>query len=266
MFWRDRGFLDGSDGKESPCNVGDPDSIPGSGRSPGGGNSFLLQYSCLENPMDGGTWWAAVHGVAKSWTWLKRLSTHLYFWLHLQAFSCFGEQGLFYSCRVGFSLWRVFLLQSTGCRPWGLSCCLACEIFPGHGSNLCALYCKADSYTRPPRKSQKLATFVWTEILNLWPLNISQTQKAAEASEKRVFSVESCVPHLAILILRVQNRAHEPAFFMHILGVSEACGLGAAFRGILSWGWVGGRGEGSWKGTVEHIENKLWLPKGKGWG
>ena len=41
-------------------------SVPGSGRSPGGGNGNLLQYSCLENLMDTGAWWAAAHGVAKS--------------------------------------------------------------------------------------------------------------------------------------------------------------------------------------------------------
>ena len=55
-------------GKESPCNAGDSDSIPGSGRSPGEGNGNLLQYFCLENPMDRGAWWATVHGVAKSQT------------------------------------------------------------------------------------------------------------------------------------------------------------------------------------------------------
>ena len=49
--------------------------IPGSGRSPGEGHSNPLQYSCLENPMVRGTWRATVHGVAKSWTWLKRFST-----------------------------------------------------------------------------------------------------------------------------------------------------------------------------------------------
>ena len=51
-------FPGGSDGKESACSVGDPGSIPGSGRSPGEGNDNPLQYSCLENPMDGGAWWA----------------------------------------------------------------------------------------------------------------------------------------------------------------------------------------------------------------
>ena len=48
-------------------------STPGSGRSPGGGHGNPSQYSCLENPMDRGAWWATVHRVAKSWTWLKRL-------------------------------------------------------------------------------------------------------------------------------------------------------------------------------------------------
>ena len=62
------GFPGGSDGKVSAYNAGDPGSIPGSRRSPGEGNGNPLQYSCLENPMDGGAWWATVYGVAKSWT------------------------------------------------------------------------------------------------------------------------------------------------------------------------------------------------------
>jgi len=61
----------GSDGKESACNMGDPYSIPESGRSPGKGNSNPFQYSCLGNPIDEGAWWAAVHGVAKSGTRLN---------------------------------------------------------------------------------------------------------------------------------------------------------------------------------------------------
>ena len=60
------GFPGGSDGKEPACRTGDLGSIPGSGRSPGGGLGNPLQYSCLENSMDRGAWWAAVHGVAKS--------------------------------------------------------------------------------------------------------------------------------------------------------------------------------------------------------
>ena len=60
------GFSGGSDGKGSACNAGDLGSIPGLGRSPGEGNGNPLQYSCLENPMDGGAWWATVYGVAES--------------------------------------------------------------------------------------------------------------------------------------------------------------------------------------------------------
>ena len=66
-----RGFLVAIVVKNSPAHAGnkrDLGLIPGLRRSPGGGNGIPLQYSCLENPMDRGAWWAAVHGVAKSWT------------------------------------------------------------------------------------------------------------------------------------------------------------------------------------------------------
>ena len=62
------GFPGSSAGKESSCNAGEGDSIPGSGRSPGEGNGNPLQYSCLENPTDGRAWQATVHGVTKSQT------------------------------------------------------------------------------------------------------------------------------------------------------------------------------------------------------
>ena len=65
------GFSDGSAGKESTCNAGDLGSIPGLGRGPGEGHGNPLQYSCLENPMDRGAWWALIHGVAKSQTRLS---------------------------------------------------------------------------------------------------------------------------------------------------------------------------------------------------
>ena len=60
------GFPCDSDGKESACHAGELGSIPGLGRCPGGGHGNPLQYSCLENPMDRGAWWATVHGVTKS--------------------------------------------------------------------------------------------------------------------------------------------------------------------------------------------------------
>ena len=69
-------FPDGSDGKASAYNAGDPVSIPRLGRSPGEGNGNPLQYSCLENPMDRGAWLATVHGVAKSQTRLSNFTIY----------------------------------------------------------------------------------------------------------------------------------------------------------------------------------------------
>ena len=59
-------FSGGSDGKESACNAGDPGSMLGSKRSPGEGYDNPFQYSCLEDSMDRGAWWATVYGVTKS--------------------------------------------------------------------------------------------------------------------------------------------------------------------------------------------------------
>ena len=70
--------------RNMPASAGDlrdASSIPGSGRS-GGGHGNSLKYSCLENAMDGGAWWAAVHGVAKSWTRLSDFT----FAFHFHAF------------------------------------------------------------------------------------------------------------------------------------------------------------------------------------
>ena len=72
-------FPVGASGKETACNAGDvreAGSIPGLERSSGGGHSTLLQYSCPENPINRGAWWAMVHRVAKSRTRLRRLSRH----------------------------------------------------------------------------------------------------------------------------------------------------------------------------------------------
>ena len=69
------GFSGGTSGKEPTCSAGDlrdTGSIPGLGRFPGEGHGNLLQFSCLENPMNKGAWQSIVHGVTKSWTQLKR--------------------------------------------------------------------------------------------------------------------------------------------------------------------------------------------------
>ena len=65
------GFPGGSVLKNPPVNAGDTSSILGLGRSPGEGSGNPLRYSCLDNPMDRGAWWATVHGVTKSRTQLR---------------------------------------------------------------------------------------------------------------------------------------------------------------------------------------------------
>ena len=79
-----QGFPGCSDGKESACNAGGLGSISGLGRSPGEGNGNTPQYSCLENSMDRGAWWATIHGVTKSWT---LLSTHRLLCIHTHTHS-----------------------------------------------------------------------------------------------------------------------------------------------------------------------------------
>ena len=61
--------------KNLPAIKGDPGLIPESGRSPGEGNGNILKHSCLQNSIDRGAWWAIVHGVAESWTWLNNYYT-----------------------------------------------------------------------------------------------------------------------------------------------------------------------------------------------
>ena len=68
--------------KNPTANTGDVRDmglIPALGRSPGGGHDNPLQYSCLENPMDRGAWWASFHGVVKSWTWLNNFPFTFHF-------------------------------------------------------------------------------------------------------------------------------------------------------------------------------------------
>ena len=69
------GLPSGSDGEESASNAGDPGSVSGWGRSPGGGNGNPLQHSCLENSTDRGAWWATTHGITESQTQLQGLGT-----------------------------------------------------------------------------------------------------------------------------------------------------------------------------------------------
>ena len=95
-------FPGGSDNKASAHSVGDPGSIPRLGRSPGEGNGHPFQYSCLENSMDGGAWWATVHGVANRHDWVTSLSFFLSMWLFY--FPTLLPQN---------SLWHIFIYKTT---------------------------------------------------------------------------------------------------------------------------------------------------------
>ena len=99
------GFPHSSAGKESTCNAGDLDLIPGLGKSPGGGHGNLLRYSCLENSLDRGAWRAIVHRVAKSRTQWRWLSTRTHLnpetvkrWVHLSWDPVF--------CKVLYTYWK----------------------------------------------------------------------------------------------------------------------------------------------------------------
>ena len=86
-------------GKESTCNAGYAgSSIPGSGRSPREGHGYPLQYSCLENSMVRGAWCAIVHGVAKSQTQLKRLSTHTHTHVYIYTHTLYMHISLLCIC------------------------------------------------------------------------------------------------------------------------------------------------------------------------
>ena len=111
------GFPGGSDSKMSACSVGDPGSIPGSGRSPGEGNSNPFQYSCLENSMDGGAWWATVHGVAKSQTQLSDFSFFLSFIHSFFLFHDVLKQLSSFQLIFIISLrWSLYHSHESGCR------------------------------------------------------------------------------------------------------------------------------------------------------
>ena len=96
----------GASGKEPACQcrrLRDASLIPGPGRSPGGGNGSPIQYSCLEDPMDGGAWQATVHGVIENWTRRKWLSIRVSTWLGVEA----------------VALWQWGSKPEDGCACWG---------------------------------------------------------------------------------------------------------------------------------------------------
>ena len=102
------GFPGGSDGKESTCNVGHLGSIPG------GGHGNILQYSCLEKPMDRGACLAIVHRVIKSWTQLKQLSIQICTTITTINFRTFLSSPKEISHTLAFTLYFSSILSTPG--------------------------------------------------------------------------------------------------------------------------------------------------------
>ena len=142
------GFLVGSVVKNPPANTGDMDSIPGSERSRGEGNDNPLQYSCLGKPMDRGTWWATVHGVAKNQTWLRdwahRILTQVRWFFGTQAFHLLGPCSLpqwltsrltGLSCseqyQLGFNKHEWYVFKATSLGAQGLSISISALVLFG---------------------------------------------------------------------------------------------------------------------------------------
>ena len=127
---------------KSACSVGDPVSIPGLGRSPGEGNGSPLQYCNLENPMDRVVWWATVHGVTKSWTWLSDFTILLMYSLSIIVFLDHLCYFLFLSTARAV-LYPIegkgsILYQAPG---WGWLCCGACSALSAACSHVCVAVC-----------------------------------------------------------------------------------------------------------------------------
>ena len=127
-----KAFPDGARGKVPVCQcrrvLRDTGSTPGSGRSPGEGHGNPLQYSCLENPMDRGTWRATIHRVPKSQTQPKRLSTQR---IHKDKKSLEGNSSLWTFCDLWF-VWMCYSLRGTAREGLSLGSCSALCRALGH--------------------------------------------------------------------------------------------------------------------------------------
>ena len=141
-FWysnNDMGFPGGSDSRESACNAGDLGSIPGLGRSPGEGNGNPLQYSCLENSIDRGAWWATVHGVTEQWYGLipfsqqpvKLALLHILYKARSQAMLTWIQNlGLKIQCDNDIPLWLEWLEDLKSVFWWQMFInSLTCSLF-----------------------------------------------------------------------------------------------------------------------------------------
>ena len=132
IWWCCRDFPGGSGGKASAYNAGDPGLIPGSGRSPGEGNGTPLQYSCLENPMDRGVWWATVHRATESRTWLSNFTFTFFLWCckwHYFTFFLWLNTPLYTYTTFSLSvhLGCLYVFTTINSAPMNIGICLQCR-------------------------------------------------------------------------------------------------------------------------------------------
>ena len=116
-------FPDGSDGRESACNAGDPGSIPRLGKSPGEENGYSLQYSCLENPMDRGAWQVTVLGIdrhrdaVKQGTFFSPFQMELFWKETVEESNHHRFEGGIHPCCHGVALTDKFTLFGFNTKP-----------------------------------------------------------------------------------------------------------------------------------------------------
>ena len=147
-------FPGGSDVKASARNAGDLGSILGSGRFPGEGNGNLLQYSCLENPMDWGAWWATGHGVSKSRTRLSDF-TFTFFWYNMHILWAYTKH-----CKLCKKSSNFYLLKRKKIKM--VSCQLST---PGkRGGDRNHLLWSSDSHWLPVLGPVGLASVIWDSL------------------------------------------------------------------------------------------------------
>ena len=188
------GFPGGSEVKASACNAADLGSIPGLGRSPGEGNGNPLQYSCLENPMDGGAWWATVHGVAKSRTRLSDLTLTFHSVCYSSERKAVLPSFINVRTKVSENESESRSVVYNSLQPHGLyspwnspgqntgvgSLSLLQGIFPTQGSSPGLPHCRWILYQLRPREAQRTVEYSGVRFQRESILTSSPSQKVAE--------------------------------------------------------------------------------------
>ena len=172
----------GSEVKASAYNAGDPGSIPGLERSPGEGNGTPLQYSCLENPMDGGVWWATVHRVTESQTWLSDFTFTL--WKNKVLHSLFycSLMGIHFVMVSELPFYLFHLLKHNTCQDSTWICCMFRIITFTDGIVYLMLILKGKNYTHRLPSALQRDLGLKTKPSFIWVVNTSNSEPSERIS------------------------------------------------------------------------------------